>query len=260
MSIDLCELPFTLRANLDGRGFSGEACVEFEFSEYGDNCGEPFLGATEIWAKAASQQFFTGCDVDTRISLGRVKAIPEDKVFSLELSCEHVESGAWLVLLGLISQTAYPDLSLKRVQIQLANGAAVVGAEVQTWQMPAVKAIFTPRFMPAAFPEPDQLILGETIDISLEFGRKLKRTEFAHMEDGLELWGCLVGMGALRFDFVEMEAFEPNFGSTTRLTSEWIEYCKPVFEGPNHSVYLLDHWARGLARLGLAPRSLSISQ
>ncbi len=260
MSTDLCKLPFAFCANIDGSRFSGVARVIFECTEHSNEILDPFIDVTATWAKAASQQFFTCGEVDARISPAQAKVHPENSVLSLELSCENVESGAWLALLALIAQTAYPDLSLKTVEIHLASSAVVAGADAQTWPNAAATALSTPRFVPEAFRELDQIIVGETIDVSIEFARKLKKAEFAYLEDGLELWGFLVGMGALRSDFEEMEEFEPDFGSTSQLPAEWIEYSKPVFEGPIESIYLLDHWAQGLARRGLTLLSLQISQ
>jgi hypothetical protein len=251
------DLPFRLRTNVANRAYSGSVTLAFELDTYSDASVRPFFFSATIWSRAANAQFFTAGKESTKVDLVSIEQVSTALV--LNLRCENVEPAAWLTLLCQLAQVSHHTTALQLITLELKS---LPPNHEEAWIESARQALSSLTNMPEPFKEAkNHLLPGKPILVDIEFARDLDAQEFSSIEKELELWGCLLATGGLRFDFTPVE--EPlhalSFGGTTRLTPSWIRYVKQEFEGPVEAIALLDHWLGGVWRRGIPATSVELS-
>lgn len=260
MQVDLHKLPFAFLSNADANVFTGTVHLACVLTDLSANALRPMMLAVNAWVRVVNDQFLTTMAHDARMEAEPYGQVVAHTMLIVKLSCTSVEPTAWLTLLGLLAQVQHTEGVLRMAQLQLENGRPVVDASGENWPSVAMESLFSDQRRPACFDEIGNLMLEETVDISLELATPVDRETIDRIQGSLQLWGYLVVMGALHFDFKVREVVDEDLGRASQLTATWLEYSKDNFDGPPESLYLLDHWANGMARRGVLFTSFDISQ
>jgi hypothetical protein len=260
MLVDLRKLPFAFLSNANEEPFTGTLHIACVLTELSPNATEPVIEAVNAWVRTVNDQFLTTADQDSDIEAAPFGQVAAHTMLIVKAQCAHVESTAWLVLLGLLAQIQHTYGVLRMLQLQLDTGAAVVDATAATWPTVACSKLFSRTNRPACFDAINDLALDETLDLSMELKEPLDKDAFDRIQGSLQLLGYLLVMGALHFDFQEHKTSNETLGRISQLTPLWFEYSKDNYDAPRESLLLVDHWTKGLGRRNIGVTLTEISQ
>jgi hypothetical protein len=261
MTVDVRKLPFSYAHNLSLLPVTGKVEVRLTASVAGAAVLESAASAVGTWTEIVNHQWLSVRNVDAYAAVRDQQKDGPTKSVALTLEVREIDAAAWLVLIGLLAQTHHAEPELSSVQIIDTNSAEpLINTLDPQWAAQAEQSLYA-----ADSPHPlialvDGYALDEPIDVDIECGHPLHKSQVEQIAEGLEYWGYLVGMGACRFDFLEPKEFYADFGTTAPLTANALRYTKDNFDGPEETLHLLKHWLAGLERQGIAIQSVEVSQ
>lgn len=211
--------PFELDVLLPGAGEAADLNIELraepeeepiEADEY-----QGTLEVVELFCQGVREQFFSrgrGRPIGAHLALSARDWDPLLPGWRLRAGAGSVPPEAFLVLLGLLTQTHHALEPLQQVRLRAATRPA------RPLDRDGLLAL--PRAVPArieALPFRVEDVLGgiENLRVAFEFETPLSRAAYRQVCESLNVWDHLVMLGGFNLDFEEVNELE-QLGETTR--------------------------------------------
>lgn len=263
MAEHLMGLPFAWEVLLPG----DDQGAELDIILYGSDDEElldeeslqPSGEAVELFALATNEQLFSkgrGRPVRAMMELLDKKVEANGGRWRYRYRVQSVPPEAFLILLALLTQTAYAGEPLERVSIQSRT--------------PPRHAVDTRAFMQMDRQVPQQIInppfpveyntsmARKHSTVTMEFVDPIAPAFFAQVSESYNIWDHLVAFGGFHLDFLEQEGFSPDFGRTTHLGPRTIEHSIDNFDGYESAFHALVNLGAHLHAEGHAIETITI--